>query len=229
MGVHGFESECCVQSVARVCVELGFDTAEESALEAVADVVRYFVSSLAARTHGNMIHSQRTKVALNDVLAAFRQAPSARVSWRSLEDFAFRANDRGWNLPSHINAPELPVPGSQRRKACRLDDDGGGRGEKRSKLIPSFLPPFPPVHTYRRVEEREEEENVVAQEEKGQTGEAASAAESGAGTEVVREREALQLALNRISRHRRGDAPIVVDDEADKDDRVIVIGEQEED
>lgn len=212
---RGYASECCVQSVARVCVELGFDTAEESALEAVADVVRYFLTSLAGRTHGNMMHSGRTKVALNDVLAAFRQAPSARVSWRSLEDFAFRANNRGWNLPCHISAPKLPVT-SKRRRACHL-----GAGEsKRSKLIPSFLPPFPPAHTYRREQEEEEATTTAPPAQRVDNGE-------GSLGDVVREREALQLALNRISRRRRfreENIPLSVEE----DDRVIVIGEEEE-
>lgn len=177
---RGFARECCVQTVARVCMELGFDTAEESALEAVADVVRYFVSSLARRTHANMIHSQRTTVALNDLLAAFRQVPSAPVSWRALQDFAFRADGRGWNVPSHLVVPVLPI--CKRQRVCAKLPVSAT--EERSVHVPKFLPPFPPAYTYRPADD----------EAKG----AARPQAALSDVAIVREREALQLALNRI-------------------------------
>lgn len=203
-GSTAFARECCVQTVARVCIQLGFDTAEESALEAVADVIRYFVSTLARRTHANMIHSQRTSVALNDLLAAFRQAPSARVSWRSLQDFAFRADGRGWNLPSHLVVPVLPVGKRQRvynNQLTAVDQD-------RSVLIPTFLPPFPPVHTYVTVDETAPSSAIPDAQ-----------ATSAKHPDMIREREALQLALNRISRAANGGLMETNDELSDEKDR----------
>ncbi|KAJ8598934.1 hypothetical protein CTAYLR_009846 [Chrysophaeum taylorii] len=183
-----FARECCMQTVGRVCVQLGFESAEEAALEAVADVIRSFVSALAKRTHGNMVHSQRTVVALNDVLAAFRQAPSARVSWRSLERFAFRTDGKGWNLPSHLVVPVLPA--SKRQRVVCTPNHIGTNDEERSSHIPKFLPPFPPAHTYRKPEPS----YAIQQPDDDDDDDDPNAAT------VVREREALQIALNRISR-----------------------------
>ena len=44
MSTEEYARECCVRSVAATCAELGFDSTEETAVAAIADAIRYFVS-----------------------------------------------------------------------------------------------------------------------------------------------------------------------------------------
>ena len=83
--------EASLVMASRVAKELGFEAAEETALEALADVVRYHINCLARRAAANARHSRRSDLALNDVLAALRQSPSAPQAWPEL---------RFWRRPS---------------------------------------------------------------------------------------------------------------------------------
>uniref|UniRef100_A0A7S3JZI9 Bromodomain associated domain-containing protein n=1 Tax=Aureoumbra lagunensis TaxID=44058 RepID=A0A7S3JZI9_9STRA len=124
-----YASECSIQSVVQICVELGIDRADERSLEALADVARYFVNAIAQRSHANMVHGQRGVVALNDVLSAFHQAPTAQISWRALNAFADE-----WNVPSLIVVPNLPVPFRQHKRKAYSEPKKG---------LPFWFPKLP--------------------------------------------------------------------------------------
>ena len=100
---HEAAREACLVTASRVARQLGFEYAEDSALEALADVVRYYVNGVARRSAANARHAQRSDLALNDVLAGLRQTPASPVTWAELRDFAFRGDggaDRAYSSRS---------------------------------------------------------------------------------------------------------------------------------
>lgn len=175
-----FARESCLVMASRVAVELGFEYAEDSALEALADVVRYYINHLARRSAANMHHATRSDLALNDLLAAFKQAPAAQTNWKALRDFAFRADGNGWKAPA-ANVGSV-MPAAKRQRAAHygsLASRDAPQGP-RSVHIPKFLPPFPPKIAAKRKRSREDDSEKVDE------------------GNAVAEAEALQLALNRI-------------------------------
>jgi histone H3/H4 len=181
---------------AEVAKELGFETAEDSALEALADVVRYYVNVVARRAAANCGHAKRHDVALNDLLAAFKQGPAASTSWRELRDFSEK-----WAPASRRDAG-CALPAAKRQRAAYYGALGRGDAPRgpRSVHVPKFLPPFPPA-----VEEKR------ARRAAAPGGDPRRAAR---GDGDVREVEALQLALNRIESVRAGSRSAPIDVEA---------------
>ena len=173
--------EACLGTASRVARELGFEYAEDSALEALADVVRYFINHLARRSAANMRHATRSDLALNDVLAALKQAPTCATTWVELNGFAFRPDGSGWRAPASTGGANC-LPAAKRQRAAyygALGSSDALPAGPRSVHIPKFLPPFPP--------------KVGAKRKRAHADEGARA-DDPAG-----EVESLQLALNRIA------------------------------
>jgi hypothetical protein len=75
--------------------------------------------------------------------------PSSQVQWKELREFGF--NEAGpWQQPFHTEVPRLPVRKRKRAPyAAQTDHASGSGSDCRPAHVPAFLPPFPPVHTYR--------------------------------------------------------------------------------
>jgi len=169
--------EACLVMAAAVAKKLGFETAEDAALEALADVVRYYVNCVARRASSNTRHAKRHDVALNDLLAALAQDPARPVGWRALRDFGAK-----WRAPAAARGACLPAAKRQRAAYYGALGRGDAPVAPRSVHVPKFLPPFPPA--------------VEAARARRSAGARARPAPPAA--DDVREVEALQLALNRI-------------------------------
>mmetsp|Transcript_13277 Transcript_13277/g.40895 ORF Transcript_13277/g.40895 Transcript_13277/m.40895 type:complete len:214 (-) Transcript_13277:26-667(-) len=200
---HSLAREASLVMAARVAQQLGFKSAEESALEALADVCRYYVNTLGRRAAANARHATRSDLALNDVLAALRQSPTAATSWRDLSEFA-----DGWRAPHGATGRTLPAP--KRRRFSRYGVLGAASetlAPPRSVHVPRFLPPFPP--------------SVVA----------SAVPESERARDDARDVEGLQLALNRINNVTPGasyGSAIEVDDNAAGGKAAHAWGKEEE-
>ena len=186
---HEAAREACLVTASRVARQLGFEYAEDSALEALADVVRYYVNGVARRSAANARHAQRSDLALNDVLAGLRQTPASPVTWAELRDFAFRGDGGGWTAPDGGPGGASCLPAAKRRRAAHYGALGAADAPRppRSVHIPKFLPPFPP-------------KVAAAARRKRDRGDG-----GGGDDRSPAEVEALQLALNRIGGARARD------------------------
>ena len=87
-------------------------------------------------------------------------------SWRSLRDFAFenvknptQESNVRWSQPFPHTVPDFP----ERQKRRHDEHISGDR--IRGSHVPSFLPPYPPIHTYKRSIQSIKKVSVKAEDE----------------------------------------------------------------
>jgi hypothetical protein len=167
-----FAHEVTKSAVAHACVALGVGTATSGALEALTDVASHYTQALGRLTKAIAERGGRSEANLLDVMGALAAMPKGQKrGWRELRDFAFTEADEteegsegefGWDQPFHHSVPAFPV--TRTLPLFRKEDggDGEGEGRTRSLLVPDYLPPLPPRHTYKRTRK-----NVATGEEAG--------------------------------------------------------------
>ena len=147
-----YAQEITKQAAARACVALGINRTSSATLDCLADVVRHFSQSLSANIMERSEISSRAQPGIHDILSVLSD-PSKPDSWDKLRDFAFEnvkeptvASSTRWNQPFPHDVPDFP----ERQK--RRHDERSFTHENRIKAshVPEFLPPYPPLHTYKR-------------------------------------------------------------------------------
>jgi histone H3/H4 len=158
------------QAVAQITLAVGCKHSYTSVLDALTDLVQDFVQTVAMAAQAKAESGGRTQVSMLDVVAALEETPQQHggrdryeLDWRALRGFAFRdvalaQADRPeafqWYQPFHTHIPPFPVPAAAGRKRARppagaAEEDGEGQ-RRRPAYVPSFLPPFPAEHTFRK-------------------------------------------------------------------------------
>jgi len=117
--------------VAQVCKELGFQSIQESACEALAEITQKYIEEIGITSHKYAESTSRTESNFNDIRQALKDL---HVSLDDLRTFALVADD----LPfAKDSADNNVLPSVQETE------------EKQSQPhIPDFLPPFPSPHAY---------------------------------------------------------------------------------
>ena len=146
-----YAQEITKQAAARACVALGINRTAPATLDCLADVVRHFSQSLSANVMERSEISSRAQPGIHDILSVLSD-PSKPDAWDKLRDFAFEnvkeptLSSTRWNQPFPHEVPDFP----ERQK--RRHDERSFTHENRIKAahVPEFLPPYPPLHTYKR-------------------------------------------------------------------------------
>ena len=147
-----YAQEITKQAAARACVALGYQRTTPATLDCLADLVQHYIQSLSSNILEISEISGRVQPGIQDVLSALSD-PAKPDSWDKLRDFAFEnvkdptlASETKWCQPFPHEVPDFP----ERQK--RRHDERLYSHEIRIKAahVPDFLPPYPPLHTYKR-------------------------------------------------------------------------------
>ncbi len=164
------------QAVAQAALAVGCKHSYTSVLDALTDLVQDFVQSVGLAAQAKAEAGGRTQVSTLDLVAALEEPAHQHdgrdryeLDWRSLRGFAFRDVNQSaerpeafqWYQPFHTHIPPFPIPagGAGGRKRPRpagaeeeqqQQDQQHQRRRRRPAFVPTFLPAFPPEHTYRK-------------------------------------------------------------------------------
>jgi len=129
--------------VAQVCKELGFQSIQESACEALAEITQKYIEEIGITSHKYAESTSRTESNFNDIRQALKDL---HVSLDDLRTFALVADD----LPFAKDIPEFPLKRPQTDSADNnvLPSVQETEEKQSQPHIPDFLPPFPSPHAY---------------------------------------------------------------------------------
>eukprot|EP01094_Clydonella_sp_ATCC50884_P018865 TRINITY_DN3571_c0_g1_i2.p1 TRINITY_DN3571_c0_g1~~TRINITY_DN3571_c0_g1_i2.p1 ORF type:complete len:339 (-),score=74.16 TRINITY_DN3571_c0_g1_i2:303-1202(-) len=131
------------QVVAALCKEIGFSSAEERALELLTDVMEKYIEEIGHASHRYAEIATRTESNFVDVRAALGELDESISA-------LMRFNERMPSVKLPTKIPSFPLPSFPHTL-----DDRDVRTEPVQPLpehIPSFFPPFPDSHTYKKTE-----------------------------------------------------------------------------
>lgn len=124
--------------IAQITQALGFHGIQQSACEALADVLQIYVEELGYSSHLYAEHATRTESNFHDINSTFEDLG---VSIPDLYSFITQFEE----IPFAKAVPPFPLP----RKETPHPPDLADKEElPLPDHIPSFLPSFPPRHTY---------------------------------------------------------------------------------
>mmetsp|Transcript_980 Transcript_980/g.1637 ORF Transcript_980/g.1637 Transcript_980/m.1637 type:complete len:229 (-) Transcript_980:1263-1949(-) len=162
-----YASEIMRLAVARACVALGFKNCEKNAIDSLADVLQNYIRTLGEGFQSHAESAGRVHAGIQDVLPALEFTRPKNTNWTELSKFAFEDVKRPnllsaskWCQPFPFEVPDFPIPQSSDAAAsgdttiATSSDDYDDLGQPFSVIcdayIPEHLPPYPPVHTYKR-------------------------------------------------------------------------------
>ena len=141
------------KTVAALLVKSGYSLAEESALDALAEVQQEYLESMGSRAREYADAAGRTGVLLEDMRAAWRDRHPASAE----EELRSRSVAKGEECHLPHEVPSFPAAADgetavkRRRLAGSMAPLDGSAGSRPSNA-PDFMPPLPAPHTYLRTE-----------------------------------------------------------------------------
>ncbi len=143
-----YADKVCRSAVAHVCYRVGASRSYPSVLNTLADVTKEYIKTIGRQSSGVAVNGGRADVSAVDIMSGLKQMGYGQATWMELKKFAF--NESGgpsWHFPCPVEVPMLPV---RKRKREHFAVVGSQNTEARPAHIPSWLPPLPPKHTYKK-------------------------------------------------------------------------------
>jgi len=135
---ENFSRELVKVVIAQITKVLGFQGIQASACEALADILQLYIEDIGYSSHLYAEHATRTDTNFNDINTCFRELG---LSVSDLQTFMSRFEE----IPFPKAVPPFPLP----KKETPHPPDLAEKEElPLPDHIPSFLPSFPPRHTY---------------------------------------------------------------------------------
>jgi hypothetical protein len=143
------------QSVARVCLALGFEETSQVCLDSLTDIAHHYIRCIGEKSKEQSEYAGRAHAGIQDVIATLGSSAFGRIPWKDLRDFAFSdvkhpEIDPKWNQPFHLDVSEFPIKKSEKRSRDPPIPEFENKEKDEFQSIPAYLPPFPPKHTYKR-------------------------------------------------------------------------------
>lgn len=135
---ENFSRELMKVVVAQIAQAVGFHSIHQSASESIADILQLYIEELGYSSHLYAEHATRTESNFHDINSTFEDLG---VSVPDLFNFVTQFEE----IPFAKAVPPFPLP----KKEIPHPPDLADKEElPHPDHIPSFLPPFPPRHTY---------------------------------------------------------------------------------
>lgn len=134
-------------SVSRACMALGYTHTTDACLESLTDVVKQYIQKISVQMQERVEGSGRVAPGIHDLISGI-------LEWMKLAEFAFedvrQPHKRGkcWNVPFPFALAHFPVYENAITSNQSLSSAGLGE-QIRGSHIPSHLPLYPPIHTYK--------------------------------------------------------------------------------
>ncbi|CAH1786444.1 unnamed protein product [Owenia fusiformis] len=131
-------------AVSGLCCEVGFQAADENAIETLLEMMQSYVCELGRSAKAYTELACRTESMLTDVVMAMVEMG---CDVQSLPHYAKRDNRKAFMPPVHSHQPGTP-------RVLQA-----GKRENHPTHVPDYLPPFPDPHTYVRTETHKQPTN----------------------------------------------------------------------
>eukprot|EP01038_Epipyxis_sp_PR26KG_P012016 gene12016-16085_t len=151
MNSSEYANEIMKQSIVRASGALGFKNVQKAALESLADIMENYIQTIAHKAKEQTEISDRSIVGIQDVIPILDSMRPKHTSSKELLAFALKGpySEEGsnWSQPFPIDISEFPIinPKSQEGFTNIVNNS-----HQRDLFIPSHLPPYPPIHTYKK-------------------------------------------------------------------------------
>jgi len=123
--------------IAQITQGMGFNAIQQSACDALADILQLYIEEIGYSSHLYTEHASRVESNFHDICRAFEDVG---VSLTDLYTFAAHSDE----IPFATPVPPFPLPRTESEKQPELRE----LEEPLPPHIPPFLPPFPDKHTY---------------------------------------------------------------------------------
>lgn len=152
-----YAAEITKQAIARAAVALGFKHINKSAMDSLADVVQHYIQSIALSAKDQAETAGRPYAGIQDLIPCLEFGRPKSTQWKQLRDFAFEDvknptadNSTKWCQPFPTDISNFPVDMSGSTGMAEADMKSLNDGSRiRDPFIPSHLPAYPPLHTYK--------------------------------------------------------------------------------